>query len=113
MLSTAFCVALLAATAVAFALTEGAKTELSPLYGTKIAKVFSPVCSPAHCRRHTARIDFELRQDQELEVWMERNGRRVSIVEPSKTFSKGEVRLAFNGLADDGSRSSPTAPTTP
>jgi len=28
MLSTAFCVALLAATAVAFALTEGAKTEL-------------------------------------------------------------------------------------
>src|SRR5262245_51835865 len=37
MLSTAFCVALLAATAVAFALTEGAKTELSPVYRLAIA----------------------------------------------------------------------------
>ena len=102
MLSTAFCVALLAATAVAFALTEGAKTELSPLYGTQIAKVFSPVCSPAHCRSHAAKIDFKLRQRQRLEVWMLRNGRRVSTVVPGRRFSRGEVRLAFTGLADDG-----------
>jgi hypothetical protein len=102
MLSTAFCVALLAATAVAFALTEGAKTELSPLYGTQIAKVFSPVCSPSHCLSHTAKIDFKLRERQRLEVWMLRNGRRVSTVLPGKTYAKGRVRLAFTGLADDG-----------
>jgi hypothetical protein len=102
MLSTAFCVALLAATSVAFALTEGAKTELSPLYGTKIAKVFSPVCSPSHCRSHAAKIDFKLRQRQQLEVWVLRNGRRVATVVPGKTFARGQVRLAFSGLADDG-----------
>jgi hypothetical protein len=101
MLSTAFCVALLAATAVAFALTEGAKTELSPLYGTRIAKVFSPVCSPAHCARHTAKIDFWLRRPQQLEVWMLRNGRRVSTVVSGRTFARGAVTLAFTGLADD------------
>jgi hypothetical protein len=102
MLSTAFCVALLAATAVAFALTEGAKTELSPLYGTKIAKVFSPVCNPALCRSHTARIDFKVRERQRLEVWVQRNGRRVATVVAGKRFPKGEVNLAFRGLADDG-----------
>lgn len=102
MLSTAFCVALLAATAVAFALTEGAKTELSPIFGTQIAKVFSPVCGPAHCSRHTAKIDFKLREPQRLEVWMVRNGRRVATVVAGKTFAKGRVRLAFSGLADDG-----------
>jgi hypothetical protein len=102
MLSTAFCVALLAATAVAFALSEGAKTELSPLYGTKIAKVFSPVCNPALCRSHTARIDFKVRERQRLEVWMLRNGRRVATVVAGKRFPRGEVNLAFRGLADDG-----------
>jgi hypothetical protein len=102
MLSTAFCVALLAATAVAFALTEGAKTELSPLFGTQIAKVFSPVCGPSRCASHTAKIDFKLRERQRLEVWMLRNGRRVATVLPGKTFSRGPVKLAFTGLADDG-----------
>ena len=102
MLSTAFCVALLAATAVAFALTEGAKTELSPLYGTKIAKVFSPVCDPSLCRGSTARIDFKLRERQRLEVWMQRNGKRVATIVLGRTFPKGEVNLAFTGLTRGG-----------
>lgn len=102
MLSTAFCVALLAATAVAFALTEGAKTELSPLYGTKIAKVFSPVCDPSLCRGATARIDFKLREQQRLEVWMQRNGKRVATIVLGRTFPKGEVNLAFTGLTRGG-----------
>jgi hypothetical protein len=87
---------------VAFALTEGAKTELSPLYGTQIAKIFSPVCSPTHCRSHAAKIDFKLRERQRLEVWVLRNGRRVATIVPGKTFPRGQVRLAFSGLADDG-----------
>ena len=102
MLSTAFCVALLAATAVAFALTEGAKTELSPIFATRIAKVFSPVCNPALCHSDAANIDFRLRARERLEVWMLRNGKRVSTVVAGKTFPKGRVKLAFSGLADDG-----------
>ena len=111
-LSTAFCVALLAATAAAFALTEGAKPELSPIYGTQIAKVFSPVCNPRSAGATAANIDFELRERQRLEVWMLRNGKRVSTIVPGKTFPKGEVSLAFTGLADDGVSSSRTAPTS-
>lgn len=103
MLSTAFCVALLAATAVAFALTEGAKTELSPVYGTKIPyKVFSPVCSMKSCPRPVAPIEFKLRKRQHLQVWMIRNGRRVATIVRGRTFPKGQVTLEFTGLADDG-----------
>jgi hypothetical protein len=102
-LSTAFCVALLAATAVAFALTEGAKTELSPIYGTKIPyKVFSPSCNPRRCRATIAPIEFKLRKRQHLQVWMIRNGKRVSTIVRGKTFPKGQVTLGFTGVADDG-----------
>jgi hypothetical protein len=102
-LSTAFCVALLAATAVAFALTEGAKTELSPIYGTKIPyKVFSPACNPRTCRTTVAAIEFKLRKRQHLEVWMIRNGKRVSTIVRGKTFPRGQVALSFTGVADNG-----------
>jgi hypothetical protein len=102
-LSTAFCVAVLAATAVAFALTEGAKTELSPIYGTSIpVKVFSPTCNPHICRSESAAIDFRLRKKQHLEVWMDHDGRRVSTIVKGRTYPKGLVQLSFDGLADDG-----------
>ncbi len=101
-LSTAFCVVLLAATAAAFALTEGAKTELSPIYGTKIDKVFSPVCNPKICSRQAARIVFRLRKRQKLQVWMIQGGNRVTTIVSGRTYAKGEVRLAFDGIAEDG-----------
>jgi hypothetical protein len=101
-LSTAFCVALLAATAIAFALTEGAKTERSPIYGTQITKVFSPTCNPRHCKTDVADIDFKLRKKQHLQVWIDRNGTRVATIVSGKTFPKGDVELQFTGLADDG-----------
>jgi hypothetical protein len=101
-LSTAFCVALLAATAMAFALTEGAKTELSPIYQTKIPHVFSPTCNLRQCKTNVANIDFTLRKKQHLRVWMEQNGNPVATVVAGKTFPKGPVKLQFTGLADDG-----------
>ncbi len=102
-LSTAFCVALLAATAIAFALTEGAKTELSPIYGTRVfPKVFSPTCNPRHCIYQAANIDFKLRKKQHIEVWMERDGTRVATIVSGKTYPKGEVMLQFAGVSDDG-----------
>ncbi len=111
-LSTAFCVALLAATAAAFALTEGAKTELSPIYRTKIAKSFSPTCDPRFCATRSASIVFWLRKRQHIQVWMERNGQRVATIVPGKTFPKGEVRLAFPGVGADGVSILPEAPTS-
>jgi hypothetical protein len=98
-LSTAFCVALLAATAGAFALTQGAKTELIPIYRTHVDKVFSPDCN---CETNVARIDFSLRKKEKLTVWLEHNGRRVRTLVPGRTFARGRVHLAFDGIDDEG-----------
>jgi len=102
-LSTAFCVALLAATAFAFALTEGAKTELSPIYATKIDKVFSPTCNPNDdgCKQ-AALISFKLRKKQTLEVWVDHNGNQVASIISHRTYPKGKVSLSFDGTTDDG-----------
>lgn len=94
MLTTAFLVALLAATAAAFALTEGAKLELSPIYSTQVAKVFSPGITPGS-------IDFRLRKTDHVTVWMTHDGERFT-VEPGRTYRPGWVRLDFSGVSPDG-----------
>ena len=98
-LSTAFCVALLAATAGAFALTQGAKTELIPIYKTHVDKVFSPDCG---CTTSVAKIDFRLRKKDRLTVWLEHDGRRVRTLVPGRTYPRGWVRLEFDGIGDSG-----------
>ena len=55
--STAIVLALLAATAGAFALTERAKLERSPIYGTRIV---NPVFSPAATLKPTVTIEFRV-----------------------------------------------------
>ena len=94
-LSTAFLVALLAATAAAFALTEGAKLELSPIYKTEVAPVFSPGITPGY-------IDFRLRKTDHLTVWMTKDGKRVATIVPGHTYRPGWVRLDFDGLSPSG-----------
>jgi hypothetical protein len=99
-LSTAFCVALLAATAGAFALTQGAKTELVPIFRTHVDKVFSPNC---RCDTRAARIDFRLRRTDRLTVWIENgDGDRVSTLVPGRTYHRGDVALVFDGIDPDG-----------
>ena len=99
-LSTAFCVALLAATAGAFALTQGAKVELSPILDTSIpVKVFSPSCS---CATATAPISFNLRHSEHIQVWMEQDGKRAETLVSGKTFPRGRVSLTFDGISDTG-----------
>jgi hypothetical protein len=101
-LSTAFCVALLAVAAAAFALTEGAKTERSPIYGTMIDKVFSPVCHPPICARRVADIVFVLRSPERLEVWIDRGNKRVRTIVAGRRYPRGKVRLAFTGRSVEG-----------
>jgi len=98
-ISTVFCVALLAVTVGAFALTERAKLELSPIYRTHVDKVFSPTCS---CPTSAAHIDFALRKSDRLEVWMERDGKRVRTIVPGRNYRRGEVQLEFDGISDSG-----------
>ncbi len=93
-LSTAFLVALLAATAGAFALTEGAKLEVTPIYQTKVAQVFSPGISVGF-------IDFRLRKADRLTVWMTRGGKKYPVVH-SRSYRAGEVELAFSGVSSAG-----------
>jgi hypothetical protein len=98
-LSTAFCVALLAATAGAFALTQGAKTELVPIYRTHVDHVFSPDCN---CPTNAAGIDFSLRKRERLTVWLLHGGERVRTLVSGREYTRGRVRLEFDGVDDHG-----------
>jgi hypothetical protein len=78
-LPLALLVALLAATAAAFALTERAKLELSPIYGTQPAQVFSPDSKvPA---KKLAHIRFHVRRAENIDVWIQdSHGKRIDDV---------------------------------
>jgi hypothetical protein len=99
LLSTAFLVALLAATAGAFALTKGSKVEASPIYAATADRVFSPECN---CDTATADIDFRLRKDDRLTIWMERDGDRVRTLANGRSYAPGPVSLVFDGISDEG-----------
>jgi len=60
-----FVVALLGATAAAFAFTERLKLERSPITGTRVDREFSPVCE---CARDVAVISFVLRRPATVTV---------------------------------------------
>lgn len=68
---TLIVVALLGATAAAFAVTERLKLEKSPITGTRVDKVFSPVCE---CARDVAVISFRLRKRAVVRVDMLTSG---------------------------------------
>ena len=99
LLATVLVLALLAATATAFAVTEGLKLERTPIFGTDVAPIFSPACN---CEKQTAAIDFKLRKRERLTVWIERDGKRVATIVPGKNYRVGPVRLAFDGFTDSG-----------
>lgn len=100
-LSTAIVLALLAATAVAFVLTESAKLEKSPIYATHLP---DPTFSPDGTAHPTANLDFRIRKTEEVEVWIENDrGVRVRTLLAPRTFRHGsKVSVAWDGIADDG-----------
>lgn len=98
--STVLVVALLAATATAFALTEGLKLEPSPILGTDVDKVFSPVCD---CESSRARISFRLRQADRLDVAIvDSGGSIVTTPIRGQRFERGRVVIRWDGLGADG-----------
>jgi hypothetical protein len=98
-LATACLVALLGATAAAFAMTNGAKLEPSPILLTTPPVVFSPACN---CDTALTSIDFRLRRSERLTVWVTHDGTRVRTLVTARTFPRGLVQIPFDGISEEG-----------
>ena len=92
--STVLVVLLLAATAAAFALTQGLKLQKSPIFGTDVQAVFSPVCG---CDRSRARISFKLREADRIDVSIVGGGDSVRTLERGRSYPKGPVVIDQHG----------------
>ena len=91
---------LLGATAAAFAFTERVKLERSPITGTKVDRVFSPVCE---CARDVAVISFVLRRRGTVTVDMlASDGERVRRLVRDREEQKGRVSYTWDGRNDLG-----------
>jgi hypothetical protein len=101
-LSIATVLGLLLASALAFAITERAKTALSPIASTEVTKVFSP--KAAETTDRYARVRFRLRTRERLSVWIEdRHGTNVRTLLDSRTEKRGaHIDVQWDGFADDG-----------
>jgi hypothetical protein len=101
-LPTVLVLALLAATAAAFALTERAKLELSPIYGTQPDQVFSPDSKvPA---KKLAHIRFHVRKSESIDVWIQdSHGKQVdSLLARRAVRPKELVQLVWDAFTPGG-----------
>ena len=86
---------LLGATAAAFAVTERLKLERSPVTGTKVDRVFSPVCE---CSRDVAVISFVLRRRETVTVdVLESGGRSIRTLVRMQREPAGRVSYTWDG----------------
>jgi hypothetical protein len=89
---------LLLATAAAFAVTERLKLERSPITGTQVDKVFSPVCE---CARDSATISFILRRRGRVTVdLLDRDRRSVRTLVRDRDEQRGRVSYVWDGRDD-------------
>ena len=93
-------VALLGATAAAFAVTEGLKLEPSPVRSTEVDKIFSPVCD---CPTRVAHIRFRLRKADSLTLAIvDGRNREVRMLVDGRRFNRGLHGFTWNGRDDAG-----------
>lgn len=93
-------VVLLTATTAAFALTEGLKLQQSPLFGTKVDEVFSPVCD---CENVAAAIRFRLRKADQVSVSIvDGDGNVVRTIARDQDEGAGTVEVGWDGRDDGG-----------
>jgi hypothetical protein len=97
---TLIVLALIGATAAAFAFTERLKLERSPITGTQIDRVFSPVCE---CARDVAVISFVLRRRGTVTVDMlDEEGRAVRTLVDERREPRGRVSYTWDGRDEVG-----------
>jgi hypothetical protein len=101
-LSTAVVLALLAATAAAFAITESAKLDKSPIAGTDVSPVFSP--SGEVVDKQVAHVKFRLRTRERLTVWIQdAEGRKIATLLPTRSAPAGKrFDLIWDGFSAGG-----------
>ena len=101
-LSTAVVLALLAATSIAFVITESAKVEKSPIAGTEVTPVFSPTAADEDKR--VAHVKFRLRTHERLTVWIQDSrGRKISTLLPPRSVRAGtKFDLLWDGFTGGG-----------
>lgn len=91
---------LLVGSAASFALAERLKLEPSPITGTVVDKVFSPVCD---CATDQALISFQLREPATLTVdILDAAGRNVRTLVEKQRRQKGRVFYRWDGRDEHG-----------
>jgi hypothetical protein len=100
-LTTVTLLGLLVATAAAFAITEHLKLIKSPLYGTIVSKVLSPVC---HCSDSTATIQIKLRHRDRVTVTIvDSHKHTVATLASGRPVAPHQaVSLPWHGRTDTG-----------
>lgn len=87
--------ALLGATAAAFAVTERLKLERSPVNGTRVDRVFSPVCE---CARDVAVISIVLLRSETVTLdILDRGGRSIRTIVRNRREPAGRVSYTWDG----------------
>jgi flagellar hook capping protein FlgD len=99
-LSTALVLTLLAATTVAFAVSERLKLTHSPVTKVVVTKLFSPTCE---CPNTVANISFRLRRAGRMTLAVVDAGdRSVRTLLGPQAERKGPVTATWDGRSDDG-----------
>jgi hypothetical protein len=100
LLPTALVLALLAGSAVAFAVSEGLKLQKRPITPTEITKVFSPVCN---CPQDRALIKLRLlRRDRITVTIVDSSGKEVRRLVDHKRFNVGLHHFTWDGKNAEG-----------
>jgi hypothetical protein len=93
-------VGLLGGTAAAFAVTENLKLERSPVFDTRVSKLFGPGCE---CERQRASIDFRLRRADRLTLTIvDSSGKVVRTLADGAYRRPGPLHFAWDGTDDNG-----------
>jgi hypothetical protein len=100
--TSATLVALLVATAAAFAITERLKLTKSAISGTHVSRAFSPTCS---CARGHANVRIVLRRADTLDVDVVDAKRKVvAVLLAGQQFRRGEAKFRWDGRTNIGER---------
>ena len=96
---TLLVLALLAATAAAFVVTEALKLRPSPISHVGVGRVLSPVCN---CDTARTDIAFRLRSRSRVTVEIVRGGEVVRTLVHARVKPRGRLHLTWNGRDDAG-----------
>jgi hypothetical protein len=92
--------ALLAGSALAFGVAERLKLEKSPVAGTQVDKVFSPIC---RCPQRRARIAFRLRHADRLTLTLlDSEGHQIRKLVDHERYNRGKHHFFWDGRDNAG-----------